>query len=387
MECKKCGSKWEAARSISQIKNCPFCGASLVDGRGCVANIDLALHYMQLSANQGNQQAIDELNTFNREMNRANNNTSGCFVTTAVCDSFGKSDDCYELTAFRAFRDNWLVKEGNWFSADDISSACDVVVSERKQTVEPEFNELFEFLKQKYNLELVRCPAGTFMMGSPSRELGRSPNEIQHQVTISKDFNIAKYPVTQAQYKAIMGNNPSYFKGENNPVECVSWVNAKEFCDKLNKLTKSTRPAVYRFDLPTEAQWEYACRAGTTTSLNSGKNITESIGYCSNVDEVGWYYGNSGRTTHPVGLKKPNAWGIYDMHGNVCEWCRDRCDEYPSGSCTDPEGPDSGSYRVYRGSGWRSFPWYCRSANRCNYAPDFEDCDLGFRIALVLSSK
>ena len=233
--------------------------------------------------------------------------------------------------------------------------------------------------------------AGTFMMGSPSRELGRSPNEIQHQVTISKDFNIAKYPVTQAQYKAIMGNNPSYFKGENNPVECVSWVKAEEFCDKLNKLTKSTRPAGYRFDLPTEAQWEYACRAGTTTPLNSGKIITSEEGYCSNLDEVGWYYGNSGYKTHPVGLKKPNAWGIYDMHGNVCEWCRDRCDEYPSGSCTDPEGPDSGSGRVYRGGSWVSDPRSCRSANRFNYAPNYApfdvNSDLGFRIALVLSSK
>ena len=240
---------------------------------------------------------------------------------------------------------------------------------------------------EKIIKEMVKCPAGSFEMGSPSGELGRYDNEKQHHVTISKSFYIAKYPVTQAQYKAVMGNNPSYFKGDNNPVECVSWFKAKEFCDKLNEVTGSTRPAGYKFDLPTEAQWEYACRAGTTTSLNSGKNITSEYGRCSNLDEVGWYDGNSGRTTHPVGLKKPNAWGIYDMHGNVCEWCRDRCDEYPSGSCTDPEGPDSGSYRVYRGSGWRSFPWYCRSANRCNYAPDFEDCDLGFRIALVLSSK
>ena len=234
---------------------------------------------------------------------------------------------------------------------------------------------------------MVKCPAGTFMMGSPSGELSRLKDEEQHQVTISKDFYIAKYPVTQAQYKAVMGNNPSHFKGDNNPVEYVSWFKAKEFCDNLNEVTGSTRPAGYKFDLPTEAQWEYACRAGTTTSLNSGKNITSENGRCSNLDEVGWYYGNSEMNTHPVGLKKPNAWGIYDMHGNVSEWCSDWYGEYPSGISTDPEGPVNGSDRVYRGGDSCGDPRFCRSADRSSREPDGESDGLGFRIALVPSSK
>lgn len=240
---------------------------------------------------------------------------------------------------------------------------------------------------EKIIKEMVKCPAGSFEMGSPSGELGRDGDEKQHHVTISKSFYIAKYPVTQAQYKAVMGNNPSHFKGDNNPVESVSWFKAKEFCDKLNEVTGSTRPAGYKFDLPTEAQWEYACRAGTTTSLNSGKNITSEYGRCSNLDEVGWYDKNSDDKTHPVGLKKPNAWGIYDMHGNVGVWCSDWDGEYPSGISTDPEGPVNGSYRVRRGGSWCSLPGYCRSAFRGVSAPVIENYSLGFRIALVPSSK
>ena len=225
-------------------------------------------------------------------------------------------------------------------------------------------------------------------MGSPSGELSRLKDEEQHQVTISKDFYIAKYPVTQAQYKAVTDNNPSFFKGDNNPVEEVSWGEANWFCTKLNELTKSIRPADYRFDLPTEAQWEYACRAGTTTSLNSGKNITSHVSVgCSNLDEVGWYSGNSDGKTHPVGLKKPNAWGIYDMHGNVWEWCSDWYGEYPSGISTDPEGPVNGSIRVLRGDSWNSSPRLCRSAFRRTCTPGGEYYVLGFRIALVPSSK
>ena len=240
---------------------------------------------------------------------------------------------------------------------------------------------------EKIIKEMVKCPAGSFEMGSPSGELGRYGGEKQHHVTISKSFYIAKYPVTQAQYKAVMGNNPSHFKGDNNPVECVSWFKAKEFCDKLNEVTGSTRPAGYKFDLPTEAQWEYACRAGTTTSLNSGKNITSENGRCSNLDEVGWYYGNSEMNTHPVGLKKPNAWGIYDMHGNVWEWCSDWYGEY-SRISTDPEGTFNYGYgRAGRGGSWGGDPWYCRSAIRGGFTPDHEKSYLGFRIALVPSSK
>ena len=150
----------------------------------------------------------------------------------------------------------------------------------------------------------------------------------------------------------------------------------------MNSTYRNLIPNGYKFDLPTEAQWEYACRAGTTTSLNSGKNIT-SNGSCYNLDEVGWYSNNSDGYTHEVGQKKPNAWGIYDMHGNVWEWCRDWYGDYPSASVTDPTGPNGGSNRVLRGGSWFSDARDCRSADRINYYPGSRSNELGFRLALV----
>ncbi len=256
-------------------------------------------------------------------------------------------------------------------------------------------NEEIKFEVKETPIVMVKCPAGTFMMGSisgPGGELGRNNtstfimNETQHQVTISNDFYIAKFPVTQAQYEAVMGNNPSKFKGDDNPVERVSWFMAKEFCDKLNEVTESTRLPGYRFDLPTEAQWEYACRAGTTTALNSGKNITtaEDKVSCPNFDEVGWYESNSDGKTQPVGLKMPNAWGIYDMHGNVWEWCEDwLANSYDLINLTDPTGPASGSTRVCRGGSWSYSPRFCRSAYRGGDIPERAYYDFGFRIALI----
>ena len=187
---------------------------------------------------------------------------------------------------------------------------------------------IFESKNKKYfdsiMKDMVKCPAGKFMMGSPQNELGReSGNETQHIEIIAKPFYIGKYEVTQSLYEKIKGTNPSWFKGKNNPVENVDRDDAKDFCKKLNLQLKDYLPKGYLFDLPTEVQWEYACRAGTTTTLNSGKNITTRVGYCPNLDEIAWYEGNANRRTHPVGLKKPNAWGIYDMHGNVPEICKD----------------------------------------------------------------
>ena len=256
--------------------------------------------------------------------------------------------------------------------------------------------------------EMVTCPAGRFIMGSPETqygeqkegfwnslfgekevlqegELGRYNNENQHEVIISKEFKIGKYPVTQKLYKEVMGGNPAKFKGDDYPVEHVSWNDAKAFCDKLNKKYASLLPAGYMFDLPTEAQWEYACRAGTTTALNNGKNLTsEEKAKCINLDEVSWYNQNSENTTHPVGNKKPNEWGIYDMHGNVWEWCRDWYDNYLLGSCvTDPVGPSTGSRRILRGGSWFSYARCCRSAFRSNNYPDGKVDILGFRLAIV----
>ena len=167
------------------------------------------------------------------------------------------------------------------------------------------------------NLEMVGIEPGTFTMGSPTDELGREDNETQHEVTLTQGFWLGKYEVTQKQYQAVMGTKPSHFKGDNLPVEQVSWFDAKIFCAKLTELEKAAGnlPAGYEYTLPTEAQWEYACRAGTTTALNSGENLSD-VNSCSEMDAVGWYSGNSSNATHPVGQKQQNYWGLYDMHGN-----------------------------------------------------------------------
>ena len=218
-------------------------------------------------------------------------------------------------------------------------------------------------------------------MGSPKGELGRYSREKQHQVTLTKDYWLGKFEVTQAQYEAIMGKNPSFYKGSNRPVEEVSWKDAKEFCNKLNERYAGKLPAGYKFDLPTEAQWEYACRAGTTTALSNGTNLTSEKGECSNLNEVGWYDKNRGSAAHKaVGQKRPNNWGLYDMHGNVGELCRDWYASY-TGDATDPTGPTSGSVRVGRGGSWNYDAEYCRSATRV--CADYRYSSRGFRLALV----
>lgn len=231
-------------------------------------------------------------------------------------------------------------------------------------------------------LVLVKIKAGTFMMGSPEEESGRDKDETQHKVTLTKDYWLGKFEVTQAQYEAVMGFNPSLFKGGSHPVEGVSWKAARDFCTELNRRYAGKLPAGYKFDLPTEAQWEYACRAGTATALNNGKNLTSEY-KCSNLDEVGWYNKNRNSKVHKeVGQKRPNNWGVYDMHGNVSEWCRDWYGPY-TGSATDPKGPLSGWFRVSRGGWSGSYARDCRSAYRESHLPDFRFNNLGFRLALV----
>lgn len=233
--------------------------------------------------------------------------------------------------------------------------------------------------------EMMPCPAGQFTMGSPEGETGGRQDEKQHAVTISKAFLMGKYEVTQAQYQAIAGGNPSKFKGDNLPVEFVTYHDAIAFCDKLNAQTEGKRPQGYVFALPTEAQWEYACRAGTAAALNSGHEVEKPFGASQALDKIAWYFENSKRKTHEVGGKKPNSWGIYDMHGNVSEWCRDWYEKtYPSGSVTDPTGPSDGSWRrVHRGGHWKISAGFCRSAHRASEPPNKCYFTLGFRLALV----
>ena len=204
-----------------------------------------------------------------------------------------------------------------------------------------------------------------------------------HTFQYKKALLLLPNEVTQSQYSALMDKNPSKFIGANNPVEMVSYEDAKAFCDKMNLKYLNILPKGYKFDLPTEAQWEYACRAGTNTALNNGKNLTKEVGACPNLDEVGWYGNSSGKTNHEVGKKKPNAWGIYDMHGNVWEWCRDWYGKYPKDDVTDPTGAYSGSFRVLRGGSWYFSARDCRSANRRIDNPDIRSDYLGFRLALV----
>ena len=231
-------------------------------------------------------------------------------------------------------------------------------------------------------VKMIRVRAGRFQMGSPDDELGRYRGENWHWVTLTKDFWLGETEVTQGQWKAVMGTNPSHFKkGDDYPVEEVSWEDAMEFCKKLNQKYAGILPSGYKFSLPTEAQWEYACRAGTTTALNSGKDITSEEGRCPNLDKVGWYSGNSGSSTHPVAQKRRNDWGFYDMHGNVWEWCFDWYDSYGDGA-TDPQGPKTGWYRVLRGGSWNhGRARHCRSAYRNIDAPSDRDYFRGFRVA------
>ncbi|MGZ0173968.1 MAG: formylglycine-generating enzyme family protein [Planctomycetales bacterium] len=223
-------------------------------------------------------------------------------------------------------------------------------------------------------MRFVPIPPRTFTMGE---------GEEAHQVTLTKGFDLGQHEVTQEQYEAVIGTNPSQFKGPQNPVETVSWDDAVAFCRKLSELP-AEKSAGYVYRLPTEAEWEYACRAGTKTTYSFGDSDSE-------LGDYGWYDKNSGKTTHPVGGKKPNAWGLYDMHGNVFEWCQDWHGDYRSGSVTDPTGSSSGSYRVIRGGCWY-FPFparFARSANRSWFSPGNRGFHVGFRVlrSSVLSGK
>ena len=239
-------------------------------------------------------------------------------------------------------------------------------------------------LSNTVSLEMIWIKPGTFTMGSPENELGRSDDEVQHQVTLTKGYWLGKYEVTQAQYEAVTGSNPANFKGSDRPVENVNWFDAVNFCEKLTEIEKAAGrlPEGYEYTLPTEAQWEYACRAGTAAALNSGKNLSDES-ECSEMDEVGWYGYNSDNETHSVGQKMPNAWGLYDMHGNVWEWCLDKYEDYPTSSVTDPVGPDTGVHRVKRGGSLDLIAGSCRSAYRNSYSPEGRDFIFGFRVALA----
>jgi formylglycine-generating enzyme required for sulfatase activity len=223
-----------------------------------------------------------------------------------------------------------------------------------------------------YNIEMVDVSGGTFTMGCTSEQTNcHEPEKPACTVSLSS-FSIGKYEVTQAQWRAVMGDNPSGFSGcDSCPAEKVSWDDVQKFISKLNKLTGK------RYRLPTEAEWEYAARGG---SRSKGYQYSGS----NNIDSAAWYRDNGGSKTHTIGSKSPNELGIYDMSGNVYEWCSDWYDEnyYNSSPSSNPKGPSSGSYRVLRGGCWIIYPEYCRVAIRFNASPRDRSHYIGFRLAL-----
>jgi formylglycine-generating enzyme required for sulfatase activity/tRNA A-37 threonylcarbamoyl transferase component Bud32 len=238
--------------------------------------------------------------------------------------------------------------------------------AEAKQKAEPFLK--IPPLKNSIGLELKLLPAGVFTMGSSERD------ETPHQIILTRPFYLGVYEVTQEQYQRVMGKNPSEYNGARHPVEQVSWEEAAEFCRKLSALPEEEAAGrVYR--LPTEAEWEYACRAGSTTEFCFGDNDAQ-------LGDHAWFRLNSVSGTHPVGEKKPNGWGLYDMHGNVWEWCNDWYGDYPKVMASDPVGPRGGSFRVERGGSWGSEAANCRSADRIRGDPLRRDSDRGFRVAL-----
>lgn len=208
-------------------------------------------------------------------------------------------------------------------------------------------------------MEMIYVAPGSFMMGSPSSEEERNGDETQHRVTLTKGFWLGKYEVTQAQWQSVMGSNPSRYNGDNLPVDSVSWDDCQRFIQKINaQLNCGAR-------LPTEAEWEFACRAGTTTVYYWGNALNGDKANCNGDGPYGTpVKGRYRLTTVPVGSYAANAWGFFDMHGNVLEWCSDWYGTYPAGSVTDPMGVASGSYRVLRGGSWANSAGMCRSAYR-----------------------
>ena len=252
-----------------------------------------------------------------------------------------------------------------------------IIIDTGSVTFESE-TRTFETLKTIFSLtvngvifEMVYVEGGTFDMGATTEQGSDAESDEKpvHSVTLD-GYYIGKCEVTQELWEAVMGSNPSHFKGAQNPVENVSWNDCQEFVSRLNSLTGRT------FRLPTEAEWEYAARGGN-------KSLHYKYSGSDNIDEVAWYNNNSGSSTHAVGTKSPNELGIYDMSGNVWEWCSDWYGGYSAGAQTNPQGPSSGSYRVLRGGSWINYAGNCRVSIRSYDDPGNSNINFGLRLILV----
>jgi sulfatase modifying factor 1 len=270
----------------------------------------------------------------------------------------------------------WKQGDEKWYSFDEVGKAWTVLPGQ-----ESEENKAGDtYTVPDLSLEMLWVEPGTFTMGSPTSEDGRYSNETQHQVTLTNGFWLGKHEVTQAQWELVMDSDPSSFKGANRPVEAVSWTEVTAFCNKLTEAerTAGRLPAGMTYQLPTEAQWEYACRAGTQTAFSFGDGLTSGQ---ANIR------GGPGETTD-VGKYPANPWGFHDMHGNVWEWCADWYGDYPAGAVSDPVGPAVGSIRVLRGGSWYYSALDARSARRRWYEPAYSGFNLlGFRLSLRPASQ
>ena len=239
-------------------------------------------------------------------------------------------------------------------------------------------------LKNSIGMEFASIPAGKFLMGSPKTEKERDPDETQHEVTLTQGFRMGVHEVTQAQYEQVMGKNPSFSKGATLPVEQVSYDDALAFCKKLSDLP-AEKAAGRKYRLPTEAEWEYCCRAGTSTPFHFGNELNGTQANCNGKIP----YGTTKKgpyliKTSPVGSYPANAWGLHDMHGNVIEWCQDWYGDYLKCEIKDPQGGISGRHRVLRGGSWSNYAGYCRAGTRDKIVPGYHDVFCGFRLLLPL---
>jgi formylglycine-generating enzyme required for sulfatase activity len=273
------------------------------------------------------------------------------FLKTYAADNpFSRQDDELRQQARSRF-DYWRMGD------HQIVSIKSAPVPTAPRPAPPPTGETFT---NSLGMNFVLISAGDFVRGSPPDEFGRDPGERQHEVRISNPFYLQTTEVTQEQYQAVMGHNPSRYRdcGPNCPVDSVSWRDARQFIQRLNQMEGTN---TYR--LPTEAEWEYACRAGNTTSFANGQINPSGFANDPLLDRIGWYIVNAGNSPKPVAQKIANNWGLYDMHGNVWEMVQDHYAEYPSGPAVDPVGPTGGSI-VIRGGNWKSLPKYCRCADR-----------------------